>query len=73
MMTRIYVYALAVIMFASCQTKNMTEFERFDASVSKELPFTVDSLCWLDGVDMATYQFACRDYVATPPSPTAPT
>ena len=54
-------------MFAGCQTKNVTESERFDASVRKELPFTVDSLRWLDGVDMATYQFACRDYVATPP------
>ena len=31
------------------------------------MPFAVDSLRWLDGVDMATYQFACKDYVATPP------
>ena len=67
-------------MFAGCQTeraaegrllpsgrKNVTEAERFDASVKRELPFKVDSLRWLDGVDMATYQFACRDYVATPP------
>jgi hypothetical protein len=67
MMKRIFVYALSVIMFAGCQTKNVTEAERFDASVRKELPFAVDSLRWLDGVDMATYQFACRDYVATPP------
>ena len=29
----------------------MTETERFDASVRKELPFAVDSLRWLDGVD----------------------
>ena len=64
---RYVLYALAVIMFAGCQTKNVTETERFDASVRKELPFAVDSLRWLDGVDMATYQFACRDYVATPP------
>jgi tetratricopeptide (TPR) repeat protein len=45
----------------------MTEAERLDASVRKELPFAVDSLRWFDGVDMATYQFACRDYVAAPP------
>ena len=64
---RFFLYALAAIMFAGCQTKNVTETERFDASVRKELPFAVDSLRWLDGVDMATYQFACRDYVATPP------
>ena len=54
-------------MFAGCQTKNMTEAERFDASVRRELPFAVDSLRWLDGVDMATYQFACKYYIATPP------
>ena len=45
----------------------MTEAERFDASVRRELPFAVDSLRWLDGVDMATYQFACKYYIATPP------
>ena len=60
-------YVLTAIMFAGCQTKNMTEAEKFDASVRKELPFAVDSLRWLDGTDMATYQFACRDYVAMPP------
>ena len=45
----------------------MTEAERFDASVRRELPFPVDSLRWLDGVDMATYQFVCKYYIATPP------
>ena len=60
-------YVLTAIMFVGCQTKNVTETERFDASVRKELPFAVDSLRWFDGVDMATYQFACRDYVAMPP------
>ena len=67
MMKRIIVYALPALLFAGCQTKNATEAERFDASVRKELPFAIDSLCWLDGVDMATYRFACRDYVATAP------
>ena len=60
-----FLYALAAILFAACQTKNVTEAERFDASVRKELPFAVDSLRWLDGVDLSIYQFACRDYVAT--------
>ena len=64
---RLVIYALTAIAFAGCHTKNMTEAERFDASVREELPFDVDSLRWLDGVDMATYQFACKDYVATPP------
>lgn len=66
-MKRIIVYALTAIMFAGCQNSHLSETERFDVSVKKELPFAVDSLRWLDGVDMATYQFACRDYVATPP------
>ena len=64
---RLVLYALIAIMFAGCQTKNMTEAERFDASIRRELPFAVDSLRWLDGVDMATYQFACKYYIATPP------
>jgi len=64
---RLVLYALIAIMFAGCQTKNMTEAERFDASVRRELPFAVDSLRWLDGVDMATYQFACKYYLAMPP------
>ena len=64
---RLVLYALIAIMFAGCQSKNMTEAERFDASVRRELPFAVDSLRWLDGVDMATYQFACKYYLAMPP------
>ena len=64
---RIIHFALTAILFAACQTGKVTEAERFDASVRRELPFAVDSLRWLDGTDMATYQFACRDYVATPP------
>jgi hypothetical protein len=67
MMKRVFVYVLPALLFTGCQTKNATEAERLDASVRKELPFAVDSLRWLDGVDMTTYQFACRDYVATPP------
>ena len=67
MMKRLFVYALAAILFAGCQIENVTEAERFDASVRKELPFAVDSLRWLVGVDFATYQFACRDYLAVMP------
>ena len=44
-----FLYALAAIMFAGCQTKIVTEAEQFDASIRKELPFAVDSLRWLDG------------------------
>jgi len=52
-MKRIIVYSLATILFASCQTKNVTEAERFDASVRKELPFAGTSLAKrLLGVDI---------------------
>lgn len=50
-----------------CQTKNISEAQRFEASIRKELPFRIDSLRWFDGVDMATYQFANQDYVSTLP------
>lgn len=66
-MKRIFVYALPALLFAGCQTKDVTEAEQFDASIRRELPFNVDSLRWLDGVDLATYQFACRGYVAATP------
>ena len=67
MMKRIILCALAAIMFVGCQTKKMTETERFEKSFRKELPFAVDSLRHLDGADLTTYQFACKDYVATLP------
>ena len=50
-----------------CQTKNISEAQRFEASIRKELPFRIESLRWFDGVDMATYQFANQDYVSTLP------
>ncbi len=52
---------------ASCLTNNISEAERFEASVRKELPFRIDSLRWFDGVDMATYQFADQGYIPTLP------
>ena len=52
---------------AGCQTNNITEAQRFETSVRKELPFRIDSLRWFDGVDMATYQFANQDYIPTLP------
>ena len=59
--------ALVLVFLAGCQTNNISEAQRFEASVRKELPFRIDSLRWFDGVDMATYQFANQDYVPTLP------
>ena len=57
----------AALFLVGCQTKNVSEAQRLEASVRKELPFRVDSLRWIDGVDRETYQFASQDYVTTPP------
>lgn len=54
--------ALALVFLTGCQTNNITEAQRFVASIKKELPFRIDSLHWLDGVDIATYQFTNQDY-----------
>ena len=54
--------ALAIVFLTGCQTNNISEAQRFETSIRKELPFHVDSLHWLDGTDMTTYQFANQDY-----------
>ncbi len=58
---------LPLVILAGCQARNISEAQRFEASVKRELPFRIDSLRWFDGVDMATYQFASQDYVPTLP------
>ena len=59
--------ALALVFLTSCQTNNISEAQRFETSIRKELPFRVDSLCWFDGIDIVTYQFANRDYLPVLP------
>lgn len=59
--------ALALVFLTSCQTNNISEAQRFETSIGKELPFRVDSLCWFDGIDIVTYQFANRDYLPVLP------
>ena len=59
--------ALALVFLTGCQTNNISEAQRFETSIQKELPFRVDSLRWFNGVDMATYQFASQDYIPTLP------
>ena len=50
-----------------CHTNNMSEAQRFGASVRKELPFKIDSLQWVDGTDEVTYQFTSSYYIPTLP------
>lgn len=47
--------------------KDISEIQQFEASIRKELPFRVDSMHWVTGGDMATFQFSNQDYVTTPP------
>ena len=60
-------WVLPVIILTGCQTNNISEAQRFETSIRKELPFRIDTLRWFDGVDMATYQFASQDYIQTLP------
>ena len=59
--------ASVLVFLTGCQTNNISEAQRFEASIRKELPFRIDTLRWFDGVDMATYQFASQDYIQTLP------
>ena len=59
--------ALALVFLTGCQTSHVSEAQRLETSVRKELPFRIDSLRWLDGTDMAAYQFANQDYSAALP------
>jgi hypothetical protein len=59
--------ASVLVFLTGCQTNNISEARRFEASIRKELPFRIDTLRWFDGVDMATYQFASQDYIQTLP------
>lgn len=59
-------WLLPFLFLAGCQTKNVSEVQRLETSVRKELPFHLDSLRWFDGVEV-TYQFANQDYVTVLP------
>ena len=54
----IFVLAILSIVFAGCKSSHMTELQRFERSVLKELPFSVDSISWLTSGDFPTFRFA---------------
>ena len=59
--------ALSIVAFTGCKTQKVSEYERFETSIRKELPFRVDSLHLIDGTDVTTFGFANQEYVSTPP------
>ena len=50
-----------------CKTKYITEQQRFERSVLKELPFSVDSVSWLASGDLPTFSFFNAEYVHASP------
>ena len=63
----IFVLTILSIVFAGCRTSHMTELQRFERSVLKELPFSVDSISWLTSGDFPTFRFANTEYIGASP------
>ena len=56
-----------MITLAGCQSNRMTEQQRFERSVLKELPFSVDSISWLTAGGFPTFKFANAEYTDISP------
>ena len=65
--TTIFALLLLVLIMAGCKTNRLTERERFERSVLKELPFSVDSMSWLTSGDLPTFRFANAEYADARP------
>lgn len=65
--TTIFALLLLVLIMAGCKTNRLTERERFERSVLKELPFSVDSMSWLTCGDLQTFRFANAEYADARP------
>ncbi len=59
--------ALVLVFLAGCQTKNVSEAQRFERSVRKDIPFRVDTLQCFDDIDVVTYRFTNHYYIPTLP------
>ena len=65
--TTIFALLLLVLIMAGCKTNRLTERERFERSVLKELPFSVDSMSWHTCGDLPTFRFANAEYADARP------
>lgn len=65
--TTIFALLLLVLIMAGCKTNRLTERERFERSVLKELPFSVDAMSWLTCGDLPTFRFANAEYADARP------
>ena len=58
--------SLSLVLFG-CKSNHITEEQRFEKSIRKQLPFHVDSLHWLSGTDIPTFKFSNGGYTAATP------
>lgn len=61
------VLTILAIVLAGCRSSRMTEQQRFERSIIKELPFSVDSISWLTSGDFPTFRFANAEYTDARP------
>ena len=65
--TTILISFMLALMLMGCKAKYVTEQQRFERSVLKEFPFSVDSICWLTSGDLPTFRFFNAEYVNASP------
>ena len=63
----IFALTILVIVLAGCRSSRMTELQRFERSILKELPFSVDTISWLTPSDFPTFKFANAEYIDASP------
>lgn len=65
--TTISILLMLALMIVGCKTNHFTEQQRFERSVLKELPFSVDSISWLTSGELPTFKYANEEYVNASP------
>ncbi len=58
---------MLALMLVGCRPSHMTEQQRFEKSILKELPFSIDSICWLTSGDLPTIKFVNAGYTDAAP------
>lgn len=64
---KIFTLSILLTVFVGCRSSRMTELQRFERSVLKEFPFSVDSISWLTSSDFPTFRFANTEYIGASP------
>lgn len=64
---KIFALSILLTVFVGCRSSRTTELQRFERSVLKEFPFSVDSISWLTYSDFPTFRFANTEYIGASP------